>query len=399
MASGDLRFSKMLQILVQFAAVDFLIPQFRPRLRDPERRYWESLESVGIRFVNPVFYRQRLLWLNATRYDWVLAEFWHEAERFMPDLEVIRSNQPQLRFAVDTVDVHFLRELAALQFDSNRTEEQRQQVLYRKSRELAVYRAADLVMVVTEEDRLALNEELVATNMVIISNIVSIQQRLPGSRDDKILFVGGFCHRPNVDAIHWFADEVFPVIRQHCPTAEVHVVGSHPPEDVRLLELRQGINVVGYVESTTPYLQSAAVSVAPLRFGAGMKGKVTEALSAGVPVVTTTVGAQGLAVRSGEHLWIADDSQSFANAVIFCLKDKIAAEKVATNGQALVQSLCARQFVQHRLQQALADPLEQRQYVSFAFGLRRLRARIKCFLVVIRSGIRNFRERLRLSMN
>jgi glycosyltransferase involved in cell wall biosynthesis len=398
-ASGDLRFSKILKMLAQVATVDLLIPQPKPPHGDLEVRYWANLETLGIRFVNPLFYRRLQLVLTARRYDWVLAEFWHEAAKIIPAILAIQSAQSDLRFAVDTVDVHFLRELAGLEFDCSATEEQRGQVLHRKSLELSTYRSADLVFVVTEEDRLSLVQELGATNMLTVPNIVEMRERSFAARGDQILFVGGFRHRPNVDAIHWFVDEVFPIIRQHCPEARLDVVGSHPPEDVLLLAQRPGIQVIGFVEDTTPWLQAAAVSVAPLRYGAGMKGKVTEALSAGCPVVTTAVGAQGLGAVTGVHLWIADDGVEFANAVVACLNDKPGSEMVAKRGQELIQKLCGEETVRQRLQKGLAAGLDQKKVPGLMVFLRRLKARLKCQLIVIRSNLHHWRKRLQQNVD
>jgi glycosyltransferase involved in cell wall biosynthesis len=104
-----------------------------------------------------------------------------------------------------------------------------------------------------------------------------------------MIFVGGFRHEPNIDAVVYFCEEILPRVKNVIPEARFTIVGSYPPVEVKNLN-NEYITVTGHVSSTTPYLQESYVSVAPLRYGAGMKGKIGEAMAHGLPVVTTTKG-------------------------------------------------------------------------------------------------------------
>src|SRR5690606_4514163 len=121
-----------------------------------------------------------------------------------------------------------------------------------------------------------------------------------------------FRHDPNLDGVTWFVNEIWPGVRARHPAARLTVIGSYPTRAVHALGETAGVTVLGYVPDLEPHLDRAAVAIAPLRFGAGMKGKVTDAMAAGLPVVTTTIGAQGLDLVGGRHAWIADDADAFA---------------------------------------------------------------------------------------
>lgn len=139
---------------------------------------------------------------------------------------------------------------------------------------------------------------------------------LPYEQRTSLLFVGGFAHQPNRDGVLWFAREVFPLVRQVLPGIEWHIVGREPPPEIRSL-MGNGILVEGAVSETRlKYLyQTARLVVAPLRFGAGVKGKVVEAMCQGVPVVTTPVGAEGIP-ESDKNLCVSHDAEDMARQVI-----------------------------------------------------------------------------------
>ncbi len=153
----------------------------------------------------------------------------------------------------------------------------------------------------------------------------------------RILYVGSLGHYPNVDAVRWFVSAILPEIRRTIPDATMTIVGSGDPASIADMRERAGVEYIGPVEDVRPYLREAAVFVAPVRLGSGMKGKVLEALAMAKPMVATSVAAGGIPVVSGEHLIIADDPQSFADGVIRLFRDPDLREKVARNGQDLVR--------------------------------------------------------------
>jgi glycosyltransferase involved in cell wall biosynthesis len=399
-ASGDLRLQRMLELLAQSEAVDLLVPEPQPSRLDPGSRYWNLLRNAGVSIVDSRFHSRVALRCESQTppYDWIIAEFWHQAAAIAHDVEMVRRDQPGLRFAIDTVDVHYLREQAAVQCaaaDYGSASE----VEARKRRELATYRLADALLVCTEEDAHSLAAEVPGCRSVVVPNIVVPLARRRAARDKHLIFIGGFRHAPNVDAVLWFVREVFPVVRARLPDVQFSIIGSHASAAIQELHAAPGVRVVGFVEDTSAWLDKAAVSIAPLRYGAGMKGKVTEALSAGIPVVATAVGAQGLGAVSGVHLHIADTAMAFADAVVASLVDPVAAEAMGARGRELVESICGAE----RVRRDLLDTLSSQPHESAASRGRRgvwnrARALLQCRLWILRCQAARVRNSLRLRL-
>jgi glycosyltransferase involved in cell wall biosynthesis len=138
------------------------------------------------------------------------------------------------------------------------------------------------------------------------------------AKREDIMFVGGFAHPPNADGVLWFAKEVFPKIRARFPEVKFYVAGSKVTDEIRALEQPgNGIIIKGFVtdEELSEMYAKSKVAVVPLRYGAGVKGKVLEALYNGIPLVTTNIGAEGIPFV-GTALEISDDPEGFAEKVI-----------------------------------------------------------------------------------
>jgi len=197
--------------------------------------------------------------------------------------------------------------------------------------------------------------------------IVEPRLRAAGGRSAEVLFVGGFGHHPNVDGLSWFVSQVWPIVRRAVPQAGLSVIGSDPPAEIQGLHGVAGVRVLGHVPSVEPYLDRAAVSVAPIRYGAGMKGKVVEAMASGVPVVTTATGAQGLYSGASECLSIADEPLEFARAVIRLLQDPVRCEVVGLAGQRRVATLCSSEVAGRELDRMIARVVPHRRPLGARF--------------------------------
>jgi glycosyltransferase involved in cell wall biosynthesis len=150
-----------------------------------------------------------------------------------------------------------------------------------------------------------------------------------------LLFIGGFLHRPNIDAVRYFVSEVLPLIHAERPDVTFVVLGADVPDELRSLESDR-VSFAGHVLDPAPYFHSARAFVSPLRVGAGMKGKVGQSLSYGLPVVTTAVGAEGMDLVDGVHALIADEPRSFAAAALRLLDDDQLWQTLADAGPVLV---------------------------------------------------------------
>lgn len=327
-ASGDQRFLRLLALLARRGSLDYAA-QHAPTADPIALR---DLEAAGARVVATEYEGFRRA-LGARPYGLILCEFWDAAREMGP---LIRRRQPWAKFVVDSVDVHYLREASAIRLGFAEAEA----VARRKAAELAVYREADATIVVTEEERRALAGEGGVRQVIVIPNIVHVAPPGARTRAPNLLFVGGFLHPPNRDGILWFTTEILPRIREAIPEATLTVIGSHAPPEVLALADQPGVHLVGYVPDLDPWYARMAVSVAPLRYGGGMKGKVTEAMARGLPVVTTSFGAQGLGAMARDSLRVADPPEAFAEAVIGLLRDPAAADRQTQVAREAIDALC-----------------------------------------------------------
>jgi glycosyltransferase involved in cell wall biosynthesis len=211
-----------------------------------------------------------------------------------------------------------------------------------KTYEGRLVREFDAVTAVIQNDKVALQEaagEAVDIRVIPITvdtDEVTQVTRQPGA--SHILHIGTMYWPPNIDAVNWFVREVYPLIRQRRPDVQFDVVGSRPPDDLRVLnEAGMGINVTGYVEDPTPYQQRAAAMVVPLLAGGGMRVKILNALAEGIPVVSTTLGCEGIQVTSGRDILVGDTPEEFAGQVLRVLDDPALGERLSANGRRLME--------------------------------------------------------------
>ena len=279
----------------------------------------------------------------------IFFELFGMAEQY---LGVVRQYSPGTPVIIDTFDVHFLRETREATTANEAGLLRKAQET--KRRELAIYKQADLVLTVTADDKQALLQEDPQLNVSVVPNIHTFPPNIvPRNGRRDLLFVGGFSHTPNVDAILYFCQEIFPLVLQHLPQTRLWVVGNAPPPEIVALA-SENILVTGYALYLAPYLESALVSVAPLRFGAGMKGKIGEAMAWGIPVVTTTIGAEGMGLQDGVDALIADTSVGFARRIIQLHDNAELWDFVAQNARKRVEREWSPEAVDKSLTQILA---------------------------------------------
>jgi GT2 family glycosyltransferase len=228
-------------------------------------------------------------------------------------VELVRHHAPQAKLVFDTVDLHFLREQRAAALVGNATLG-RQAEASRRS-ELALIEQCDATFVVSPHEQALLAQLLPQAPVELLSNIHEVHGcRHPYAERKDLLFIGGYSHPPNSDAIRWIASEILPRLRESLPTIRMHVLGDVP--DVARCELAtDGLELHGRVAELAPWLDSCLASLAPLRFGAGVKGKINMAMSHGVPVIATPIAVEGMQLTDGVDVLVADDAAAFVDAV------------------------------------------------------------------------------------
>jgi GT2 family glycosyltransferase/SAM-dependent methyltransferase len=234
-------------------------------------------------------------------------------------LPILRALLPQLRIAYDTVDLHYLREQRHAELTGDPGLHRRAEVT--KQSEFGLIRSSDLTLVVSAFERDVLQREIPEAQVEVLSNVhqTEVDFASPEGRAD-LMFVGSFTHTPNEDAVLWFVESVLPLIRERRPDVRFNVVGHGRSERVTALQ-GGGVKLLGWVPDLVPIYARARVVVAPLRYGAGVKGKIGESLAHGVPVVTTPVGAEGMGLVDGKTARIAVEPREFADAVLDLLED------------------------------------------------------------------------------
>ncbi len=219
-----------------------------------------------------------------------------------------------------------------------------------EARKLAVFevktcRAFDRVTWVTQEDFDAVQTQAARVGVQIPSDGVlpicgdpeAIAPIVRSKNGRRVTFLGGLHYPPNAQGIVWFAREIFPQVLRAVPDAILTVIGKQPPSELATLGIPSlNLEVTGYVDDPTPYLAETAVFIVPLLAGGGMRVKIIDGWTWGVPIVSTTVGAEGVAAEHGVNLLLADDPSAFARAVIDLFVEPTLNQRIATGGRSTV---------------------------------------------------------------
>lgn len=257
-------------------------------------------------------------------------------ERYLP---LVRAFAPQAKILYDTVDLHWVRfdRSAATSTQPSEAKSLIDRSNRYKRLELANAESADITLAISEEEKQTLLTHLPNLTVAVLPNLHEIASwRVPFGERRDLFFIGGFDHEPNVDAVIFFVNEIMPLVRQEIPNIKFHIVGSNMPTSIRDLAMKN-IIPVGYVEDVEPYFAQCRIFVAPLRHGAGMKGKVGQSLSFGLPVVTTPVGAEGIGMIDEMHALIRSDPADFAQAIVRLYEDEPLWQRLSESGRDLIR--------------------------------------------------------------
>ena len=278
-------------------------------------KYTPDLQRMGVQCLYTPFVRGIIEYLEShgPEYDLALLYKVHCAAYY---IDFVKQYCPKAKIVFDTVDLHFVREQR--QAIIEKSQELQKNAQKTKIQELSVIRKADRTIVLsTEEREILLNEpDIIGEKIAVVPLIREIPGRGNSFHARKdILFVGGFEHRPNVDAMLSFVRDIWPLIKKNLPELTFYILGSKPPKEI--LDLAgDDVIVTGYVSDLSTYFHDCRLSVAPLRYGAGLKGKVATSLSYGLPCVASSSAVEGSGLKPGEEIIVANTPDEFAKAVV-----------------------------------------------------------------------------------
>lgn len=211
-----------------------------------------------------------------------------------------------------------------------------------KSVEIARCGKADLVLVTSEREHVLLKSMLPQKMIEVVPNGVDIAAFQVDHEAQEvahsIIFTGTMDYYPNIDAVLFFAERCWPLIRARVPDATWQIVGRNPPLEIAKLAELPGVKVTGWVPDVRPYLAAASVAIAPLLIGSGTRLKILEALAMAKAVVSTSLGCEGLSVVPGKHLMVADQPEAFAQAVVDFLLNPARCNAFGSAGRALAEA-------------------------------------------------------------
>jgi len=293
---------------------------------------------------------RKLLYMKRKGFDLILCDF------LMPDINLPRPHEVPSVIFQHNVEAMIWERHTRVQRNPLKKLFFRNQWKKMERYEREACHQYDHVIAVSEDDANDFRQRYGLTAVTAVPTGVDTQFFSPSGtvqrQPKNLVFVGSMDWMPNQDAVRWFVDQMWPMIRRAEPTATFTVVGRRPPPFVQELCMRDnGIEVTGTVEDVRPYLEQATATVVPLRVGGGTRLKIYEAMAMARPTVSTSIGAEGLSVSDGEELYLADDPETFVRRVLQLLADPDAGDRMGQAAQERVRrdfgwEAAARPFIE-----------------------------------------------------
>jgi O-antigen biosynthesis protein len=346
--SGSLRMFQILKILRQLGHCVTFIPDNLAKVMP----YTGELQKRGIEVVYHPYVKKMSDYLisHGSGFDAVVLSRCDFARKHIAD---VRLHAPQSRIIFDTVDLHFVREDSEARLTGDPEARRKAQEKQRLEHELI--EQADETWVVSSLEQQLLQEKQPNKSIQVVSNIVDIPgSNRPFALRRDWLFIGGFQHRPNIDAVLFFVKEIYPLLSEHLRDAKFYIIGDKPPPEVAALATER-IVVAGLQRDVRPFFDSVKLSVAPLRFGAGVKGKINQSMAFGVPVVATSMAIEGMELKDREDILVADEPEAFARALIEIYQSEELWTRLSENGIGKTRALYSTEAARKKLEFLFSD--------------------------------------------
>jgi glycosyltransferase involved in cell wall biosynthesis len=266
-------------------------------------------------------------------------------------LEKLQRHAPQARLLFNSIDLNYLREERRARLLQDKALLAMVQQLRHREEQLIRHSDATFVVSTVERDLLA---KTMPDSLVVHMPLARETQKPKRDFADRngIGFIGGFAHAPNVDAIRYFMEEIWPLVQQSLPDCEFSIVGADAPADLALGA--RNVRVLGHLSDVDAWFESVRMTVAPLRYGAGAKGKVASSLARGVPCIATSIASEGMTLAEYDTMPICDNPSDFAAAVVEVYENEELWRKFSLAGLRYADRMMSPAAWQRRLDAALS---------------------------------------------
>lgn len=329
---------------------------FWPNDQEQKEPYATQMQQLSIEVVYGAVDFMQFSKHYAAYYDLVIMSRPEICARY---INICKAHYTNAKLVYDTVDLHYLRLARQAEIEKANAEALIEQSRWYKILETGLMERTDATLVVSEKEVEILKDEKVKANVLVVSNIHSIKgDGYAIDFDDRsdVIFVGNYAHLPNRDAVLWLTDHIWPLVIKKSPKTKLYIVGANMPNELnRKLANCKNVEVLGFVtnEELEHLLRACRVFVAPLRYGAGVKGKIGQAIEWGVPVVSTTIGAEGMHLIDGASAYVSDDPKQFATYTLKLLQDKKLWQKFQSNARTIIDTYFSLANAKHELKKLL----------------------------------------------
>lgn len=387
--------SHMMELIRCFQQQSWQVTFASPAALSP---HMEDLNAIGVDSIG--------IELNSESFDRYIAGLEPDIvvfDRFMMEEQFgwrVEQQCPAALRILDTEDLHFLRNARHIALKQQRDLLQSDLFGEMAQREVAAIFRSDLTLMISDYEEQLLTQQFgvnpdLLHHLPFMLDATRMDQPLP-SYEERAHFIsiGNFRHAPNWDAVLWLKQQIWPLIRKQLPEAELHIYGAYPPPKATALHNpKEGFNVLGWAEDVHTVMRSARVCLAPLRFGAGIKGKLVDAMLNGTPNVTTPVGSESM---SGGLPWsgiVEQGATPIAQAAVTLYKNSALWHKAQQNGFDIIQQVYDRRplaealikrinqlrshLPQHRLQNFTGAMLRHHHHRSTQFMSQWIEAKTK----------------------
>ncbi|MBT8562125.1 glycosyltransferase [Polynucleobacter paneuropaeus] len=245
-------------------------------------------------------------------------------------MQLLKEIFPKIKIIYHAADLHFLRIMR--EFKLTKTSDKFKKTERLRRIEYQVFMESDIGIVHSTFEYELISTSLPKANIYVWPLILSVTENVKSFEDRSgLVFIGNFKHKPNLDALNFFINEILPLVIIKIPNIQFNIIGADMPLHFKTLA-SANINVIGYVKNLEQYLNTMRLSVCPLRYGAGIKGKIGLSMACGTPVIATPISVEGMELVNNRHVIVAENPQDFSDRIFEVYDNKSLWENLHSSG-------------------------------------------------------------------